>query len=76
MGGNRNFGFLRGNANGRNGSCTPRKWFCVGCQKDHGGRVERTGVYGLGDYCDRSYLKLKEAQFAAEALARTKKFSQ
>ncbi len=73
MGGNRKSGFLRGNANGRNASSTPRQRFCTGCQKVHGGRIERTGVYGLGEYCNRTYFELKETQFAAEALARAQK---
>jgi hypothetical protein len=55
--GNKKHGYLRGNANGRNGSNTPSRWFCEGCQKDHGGRVFRNGFAGFL-YCDRQYLKI------------------
>ena len=68
MAGNRKHGFLRGNANGRNGSAASAAWFCSGCARDHGGRVERTGYRG-GDYCDRTYLQLTEKEFAAQRQA-------
>lgn len=55
-------GFLRGNASGRNGN-RPKAWHCAGCDKDHGARVNKTLLSGH-EYCDRQYLKIKEAQFA------------
>lgn len=64
MGGNIKHGFRRGNASGRNGAGVPGKWFCTACQKEHGGRTERTGYQG-GDYCSRTYYRLKEQEFAA-----------
>lgn len=64
MAGNQKHGFMRGNANGRNGSNTPVSWLCFGCDKHHGGRVSRTLMAGH-DYCDRSYIVAKERQFAA-----------
>ncbi len=68
MGGNRKQGFLRANASGRNGTA-PKPWYCTGCNKDHGGRTNRTLMAGE-DYCDRTYLALKEKQFAIERAAR------
>jgi hypothetical protein len=65
MAGNRRHGFLRGNANGRNGSSTPAPWHCAGCGRLHGGRVTRTGLAGH-DYCDRTYLALKARQVAGQ----------
>ena len=55
MGGNRKHGFLRGNANGRNGLFMPKPFFCHGCNKIHCRTVERT--IGLDNliYCDRYY---------------------
>lgn len=68
MGGNRKHGFMRGNASGRNGFGTPKKWFCTGCEREHGGRVNRTKL-GEADYCDRKYLALKAKQFAEQKQA-------
>lgn len=62
MAGNRKHGFMRGSASGRNGN-GPKAWHCAGCNKEHGARVSRTLLAG-SDYCDRAYLKIKEAQFA------------
>jgi len=61
MGGNKKHGFMRGNANGRNGTNTPIPWFCTGCNKEHGGRVFRTG-YKQNLYCDLTYFKLKSQE--------------
>lgn len=59
MAGNIKHGFRRGNANGRNGSSTPLKWFCSGCSRLHGGRVSRNRLLSDGlDYCDRKYYKI------------------
>lgn len=66
MGDNRIHGFRRGNANGRNGSGTPQKWFCHGCQKEHGGSVSRNKMLDGFDYCDRQYYKRKEAEFSSK----------
>lgn len=62
MAGNRKNGYLRGNASGRNGSNTPTKWFCGGCNREHGGKTNRTLMRGV-DYCDRTYFALKEVEF-------------
>jgi hypothetical protein len=62
MGGNRKHGFLRGNRNGRNGSNTPRSWYCTGCETSHVGTTERTGIYQVGDFCNKTYFKRKEAE--------------
>lgn len=65
MSGNRRHGYRRGNASGRNGN-SPRPWYCTGCERLHGGRVSRTLLRGF-DYCDRTYLRVKQRQFDAEA---------
>lgn len=65
MAGNRKHGFMRGNANGRNGSLFVPKWFCSGCEKEHGGRVSRNKMLDGFDYCDRQYYRRKELEFAA-----------
>lgn len=61
MGGNRKHGFARGNASGRNGQTHPPKWFCVGCQWEHGGQVYSTVLDGLA-YCDRQANKIETAR--------------
>lgn len=68
MSGNRRHGWRRGNASGRNG-LAPRPWHCAGCDRLHGGRTPRTLLAG-SDYCDRTYLRLKQAQFDREAAER------
>ena len=65
MGGNREQGFLRGNRSGRNGTA-PKAWYCLGCDKEHGGQVNRTLLSG-NFYCDRKYLAIKEKQFSLES---------
>jgi hypothetical protein len=69
MAGNRKYGFLRGNAGGRNGSRTLVSWQCFGCDKQHAGRTNRT-LMGGKDYCDKKYFAIKEAQFLAERESR------
>ena len=56
MGGNRKHGFRRGNANGRTKPYWVRPFFCAGCGKMHGERVERTGIAGKL-FCERTYYK-------------------
>ncbi len=58
MGGNRKHGFMRGNANGRNGSSKKPPWHCAGCNKNHQGSTFRTLLDG-SDYCERTYYKAK-----------------
>lgn len=48
---------LRGNAAGRRKAPWVRPFFCTGCQRQHGERVERVGV-GPDLYCWRTYLKM------------------
>ena len=55
MGGNRKYGFRRGNANGRNGSSVSPAWFCAGCQKQHKGTTFRTRALNGLDYCELTY---------------------
>ena len=74
MAGNRKQGFMRGSASGRNGN-GPKPWHCAGCCKEHGARVSRTLLAG-SDYCDRTYLKIKEAQFAEISKQRENEKSQ
>lgn len=78
MAGNRKLGFMRGSASGRNGN-VPKTWHCFGCDKEHGARVNKTILKG-NEYCDRQYLKIKEAQFAEVSrqrdIARANLFSQ
>lgn len=62
MAGNRKHGFMRGNANGRNGTNSQKRWYCGGCSREHGGRVDKTLMRGI-DYCDRTYLAKKEHEW-------------
>ncbi len=61
MGGNRRHGFARGNASGRNGQTHAPRWFCCGCQCEHGGQVLRTVLYGL-TYCERRANRIETAR--------------
>ncbi len=61
MGGNRKHGFARGNANGRNGHPSEYKWVCAGCQREHGGTVCSTVIYGLA-YCNRQANRIEVAR--------------
>lgn len=61
MGGNRKHGFARGNASGRNGHPNESKWFCEGCQREHGGTVCSTVIYGRV-YCDRQANRIETAR--------------
>ena len=56
MAGNRKHGFRRGNANGRNGN-HPQKWFCDGCQREHGYKVTAWGTLEGKKLCARQYDK-------------------
>jgi len=55
MGGNRKHGFMRGNASGRTYDHRFRKFFCNGCQKEHGRRVERWQMTDGAMLCNRQY---------------------
>jgi len=55
MAGNKKHGYLRGNANGRNGSSHVNNWFCNGCQKTHTGKTFRNKMLDGFDYCDKEY---------------------
>lgn len=59
MAGNRKHGFMRGNANGRRPAYWQRRFFCAGCQKEHGPNTERTGFFDEPGvlYCERAYEK-------------------
>ena len=56
MAGNRKHGFMRGNANGRNGNHSP-DWFCDGCKKVHGYKVISWGTLEGQRLCGRQYDK-------------------
>ena len=64
MGGNRKFGFRRGNRAGRNGVGTPKPWDCAGCGKQHGGAVQKTQALDGKFYCEQTYYKAREAMNA------------
>lgn len=53
MGGNRRFGYRRGNSNGRR-PIAGREWFCWGCKKLHHPNRERTAV-GPFQFCESSF---------------------
>lgn len=61
MGGNRKHGFMRGNANGRRRAHYEITFFCEGCQREHGAKVERVG-YKEKLYCNRQYFKLRDKE--------------
>lgn len=63
MGGNRKHGFRSGSHAGRNGARMPKKWYCHGCQKEHGAGVVRNRMLDGYDYCDTQYLRIKEQEF-------------
>jgi hypothetical protein len=56
MGGNRKFGFLRGNR----GGFRPRPWKCHGCNRMHPGRTMRTQALNGLDYCERTYYAARD----------------
>lgn len=53
MGGNRKFGYRRGNSNGRR-PIAGREWFCWGCKKLHHPNRARTAV-GPFQFCESSF---------------------
>ncbi|WP_139322985.1 hypothetical protein [Deinococcus marmoris] len=69
MGGNRKHGFARGNASGRNGQTYGPKWFCDGCQREHGGKVFSTVIYGLV-YCGKQAGRIETARSERRLSAR------
>jgi len=60
MGGNRKHGFMRGNQNGRKRPHWARKFYCDGCQREHGPYVERTKTLNSLLLCNRQYYKHEE----------------
>jgi hypothetical protein len=52
-GGNRKYGFRRGNG----GGFKAQPWFCDGCQKQHPGNTPRNGTLDGRSLCDRQDAK-------------------
>lgn len=62
MGGNRKHGYMSGNRAGRNGVGMPKKWYCHGCEREHGPAVLRNKMLDGFDYCDKEYYKRIDCQ--------------
>jgi hypothetical protein len=63
MGGNRKHGFMRGAHHVKNWWEKP--FFCDGCQKTHGPKVERFQMIGGRMLCNRQYNKELDKKQAA-----------
>ncbi|MBO1897547.1 hypothetical protein HNW13_017560 [Shewanella sp. BF02_Schw] len=64
MAGNRQHGFMRGNASGRNGSGVAKAFYCTACDKTHSATVEKVGISETGEIiCNKQYLKMMDIKF-------------
>jgi hypothetical protein len=70
MGGNRKYGFRRGNANGRRRAFFEADWTCDGCLKRKSYRSSKTGTLDGRTLCDRCYDQRTPAIAAAKGGSR------